>query len=1187
MGESDTKYRESQGVPPTGETRTASIEIPSSLATAKATEILRDPSWATVRAVGRADFFPHTHSPTGRLLAEPLPRHAGFGYLHGGELSKLIPMHLARSLPISLALPVIPLLPLVSSITACAQKADAVHDPPELILNEVMAINDQTLADPSGEFDDWVEILNRTDRELDLAGWYLSDEPEDPTRWRIPPDPGNPAATRVPAGDHALFWLDGDDEQGSRHASFRLDGGGETLLLTRPDGETEADRISLPPQHPDVAYGRATPDAADLRFLLRPTPGEPNDPTGIRILEGIEPSRGPGAFTEPFALSLATATEGGVIKFTTDGREPGLFAGHPFTEPLAVEETVSLRAAVFIGSQRVSPTMTLSYLALGPDLAGFTSNLPLVLIDARGHDFSRDTSLNATFDPSPVTSLFLQPGETGRAVLTDSPNHLGNAGLNVRGASSRAWPKQQYKLELWDDRGEDRAAPILGMPADADWILAAPYFDRSLMRNHLTFRWWEALGYASPRTRFVELFLDMDGDRKFTLADYRGIYVLTEKIKRGSDRLDLPPLEPTSPTAAAPPDLDEPFTGSYALEATNVNQHWISSRGIRLKHLEPREAELSAEAKTWIRQHFNAVETAVLTDNFTDPEAGYRQILDVPSHIDYDIMRELTRNIDGASTFFSFHPDGKIHMGPLWDYNQSFGLTSLFEPNPGWETHGWNVEYMTRGAHWMKWWGHLENHTDYQQAWEDRWVELRETQFRDDHLLGDVEAVADLLEESQVRNFERWDILGKAVWITGGGTRADPGEAERDSFAKEVSFLSDWLRARLVWIDGQVPAPPSFSPVQGSVPADTPLMIDEGSGFKRFSGTIYYTLDGTDPRAADGGLHAGAMKADGQPILLEDHVEVAARMRSIFGKWSTLRRASFLVGTAPPEPGNLTLSEIHYNPAGDDALEFIELANHGETPIDLSGLQLLEAVTFTFGQRALPPGEAVLVVEDLEAFLKQTGVNPGLVAGQWRGALNNGGETLSIQHADGRPLLSLTFDDRDGWPEAADGLGPSLELVDLKAGQLDDPASWRASAQTGGSPGRLAFSPDQGLTYTDWSAQFFEDPQAAAATADPDGDDQVNLVEFALGTDPSDAASHFRLRPLRVRTERGWQLELWQDRPAESKPAVTITAELSPDLSNWRRVPIEPVTAADGSRAFRLSEPLPETTIYARLVVEP
>ena len=403
----------------------------------------------------------------------------------------------------------------------------------EPIVNELMANNRATLADAQGEFDDWVELYNPDGSDLDLRGYFVSDDADDVSKWVISGD----SALVVPAGGYLVLWLDNDEEDGADHLPFRLAAEGDAFILTAPDGVTVIEQIQLPIQHPDISYGRSQDHGGQFRYLINPTPGALNDPLGVALLEGITLSRDQGTFVDAFNLALATTSEGAAIRYTLDGSVPTAVTGQVYASPLTIDETTCVRAGLFLGTAQISPVETHLFLALDESLAAFDSNLPIVLIDSQGYDFSNDSDARTDYPAQPVCAGFFEIGAGGRAAVSAPAQFIGRAGMNVRGASSKGWPKKQFKFETWDEEDGDRDVALLGMPSDSDWILHAPYFDKSLMRNDFVYHWWARLGYYSPRTRFVEVFLNPNPTQAFNMDHYRGVYVLTEKIKRSGDRI--------------------------------------------------------------------------------------------------------------------------------------------------------------------------------------------------------------------------------------------------------------------------------------------------------------------------------------------------------------------------------------------------------------------------------------------------------------------------------------------------------------------------------------------------------------------------------------------------------------------------------------------------------------------------
>ena len=191
-----------------------------------------------------------------------------------------------------------------------------------------------------------------------------------------------------------------------------------------------------------------------------------------------------------------------------------------------------------------------------------------------------------------------------------------------------------------------------------------------------------------------------------------------------------------------------------------------------------------------------------------------------------------------------------------------------------------------------------------------------------------------------------------------------------------------------------------------------------------------------------------------------------ARFMDVTGRWGHWSApVSFVAG--PPDDvqslvAGLRITEVMYHPlptpgdpTDESEYEFVELANVGQTTLPLSGVRLsggVEADLSVGPLATLSPGDRVVVVRNQAAFEARYGGWGAVVAGEWSGKLDNAGEELELLLGDDVTIQAWSYDDEDGWPERADGLGSSLEVVDL-SGDWDDPSNWRASAEVHGSPG--------------------------------------------------------------------------------------------------------------------------------------
>jgi len=423
-----------------------------------------------------------------------------------------------------------------------------------------------------------------------------------------------------------------------------------------------------------------------------------------------------------------------------------------------------------------------------------SSNLPIIVINTSGQLIVDEPKITAS-----MGIIDNDPGMRNK-VTDPFNNYDGKIGIEVRGSSSQSFPKKQYGLELRNNLGEGINAPLLGMPAEEDWVLFAPYNDKSLMRDALAYKLGRDLGWYAPRTRFCEVVLN---------GSYQGIYVLVEKIKRDKNRVDVNKI---SPDEISGDDL----TGGYIIkidkESGSGNGGWTSTflppnrsstQTIFFQYDHPKAADIAAQQKNYIRSFMANFEGNLSGTNFNNPVTGYSRYIDVSSFIDFYIANEVGKNVDGyrLSTYLYKQKDsdgGKLHMGPIWDFNLGFGNADYCtKGNPeGWVT---NFNTICPQDFWLIpfWWNRLNQDGVYRSKMAARWAELRADKFQTNRITEYIDSVYMVLNaESQQRNFQRWPVLGQYVW---------PNYFVGSSFLEEVNWLKSWVTNRLNWMDANMP----------------------------------------------------------------------------------------------------------------------------------------------------------------------------------------------------------------------------------------------------------------------------------------------------------------------------------------------------------------------------------------------
>lgn len=348
------------------------------------------------------------------------------------------------------------------------------------------------------------------------------------------------------------------------------------------------------------------------------------------------------------------------------------------------------------------------------------------------------------------------------------PGYTGAVKVGISGGSALAWPKRSYAFVLDSPAAGARESPLLGMPEGGDWVLHAPYSDKTLMRNALAYGTSRAIGRYAPRTRFVELFLN---------ERYRGVYLLAERPELGVTRVP----------------------GDALVEITSLLQSGGESEAFRtpiggrpVVWQDPERDDLEDDEAAEIEALVGRAERALYSPPLGDPGDGWRRYLDEESAVDVVLLNELFKNQEGfeSSTYLARRDDGRLYLGPVWDFDVGMGNSNL---GPSRGVTGWVLER-------RDWAERLYRDPGFASAVAQRWSELRAEGLRG-RLLSTVDRNRALLRGEAERNFRRWPVLGEYVWPN----PRDPRTGEvRQTYQGEVDHLRSWLSRRVAWIDENV-----------------------------------------------------------------------------------------------------------------------------------------------------------------------------------------------------------------------------------------------------------------------------------------------------------------------------------------------------------------------------------------------
>lgn len=865
----------------------------------------------------------------------------------------------------------------------------------QISINEIMASNDATVSDNNGEFDDWVEIYNAGSTSINIGGWYVSDDPANLKKFQIPNN--RSSQTTISPGGYMILWFDDDTGQGPLHINHKLSADGESVIITASNGISRIDSVKFGEQTTDISYGRETDGSGSFTFL-NPTPGSSNNNSALpEKSDTPEFSLESGFYSGQQAVGI-TAANGADIYYTTDGSVP-TSSDNEYTAPVSISSSVVLRAVAVEQGKANSEVNTNTFLFEQEHSVPTVSFVmePDSLFDYDKGMYAFGDSTEAENDYPYKGANFWQPWEYPvHLEYIDTNGDIEfemDAGASIAGNFSRAFLKKSFIINNNEEYGIDRLEYELFPENDYDEYDGFGLRASAEERARLLNEMMYEINKKWNHRNAMQAY---EWVALYINGEYWGTYNLIERKNDDfvESRYGYDDIDMIK-------DYDTVKDGEYTdyQEMLDVfNDNSLS------------EAEFYAYAKANID-----------FDSFTDHWI-YQAFT---SHGDENNLRYWRpRTPEGKWHYISYDFDWWRNLGrERSEYTSIFGRWSE-------KTVGgfWLIDRM------------LQNPT-YREIYLNRLGDLMNTSFKQDYLNNLIDSLDAAIDPEMPRDIARWsdgwyDISGP----TNFRMEYIP-ELTKDFLGEYIPYMyadfksvygNDTTRVTLA------------STSNGSIKLNS---IEPNISNGSWSGVYFQDTSVRLKAQPEPGYKlklwtVNGLSAGTQPVLTlplsSEPVEIEAEFEEI-------------------ENNQIVINEINYNPAQSfDSGDWVELYNHSESDIDLSGWTYQDEdaePVFTFPANTVIESKGYAVISsDTVAFKSR---HPGIafVKTQAVFGLQGSGDQVRIYNEEGMLIDSLRYNDKAPWPVEADGLGKTLELIDWTTDN-NVGESWAASLTDGGTPGR-------------------------------------------------------------------------------------------------------------------------------------
>ncbi|MCF7848808.1 MAG: lamin tail domain-containing protein [Kiritimatiellales bacterium] len=882
--------------------------------------------------------------------------------------------------------------------------------------------------DPDSGFLDWIELKNEGTQPVSLVGWRLTDDAGWLDKWVFPD-------VTLPAGGQLVVACSEVDIRDTTahmlHTGFNLSRNGEYLGLYNASGTMVSEIApTYPEQHPLFTYGWDE-TTGSYRYFHLPTPGEDNAGDTFAVLpQPPEIEMDSGFYDGSIEVAITTSLAGASVYTTTNGSAPTAAIGTLYDGPLTISANTALRAATVSADGVASDPATRNYLMNAPEAL---KSLPaLCMVGDEEQTF---------FHPHGITAIVggvytntdknrwmpVTPDDYHSPVMHGRPYER-RVCVDVVKAGTNIWTQLDCGVRIVASSFSRSKLKFLPADMEGTWygdttknkaqfnlFVRGIYGDDEFENRLIPESPLEALPQVRVRSGkndwknpFIRdeimrrLYSDMG--HVCSVGSLVGLWV------NGTYRCFYNPCE-----RYGEPFYQARFNSSLEWDALSHDATYVSRYNAN-----------EGDDVAWLAMYdFIAANDMSVYSNYV----AVSQMVDVENFTDYLLVNiyggtkdwgnnnwhaSRERSINGR---FRYHVwDAESALLTL-DYNQF--TNRLAQANP--------MGKLYRA---------LAASPDYAVFMQDRIAEhfFNGGALEDAAILAKCNGLADELDP--MMQYVHGIVVNRTKiinWIN--GRRAIVLQQLRDA-----GFWHDLSR-------------PIISPDGEGFRGQIEVSIANTNG----GGVVYYTLDGSDPRAPGGAAQGVAYAA---PMELTHSCQLKARV-FVNGIWGPLAEAIF-----PREDPEVLLTEVHYHPVvpsggspyDSDDFEFVELYNSGTNTLNLDEYSLDGGIEFDFdADTMLGPDEYLVVAHDLAAFTSRYDTNGMHLVGEYSGKLSDGGENIRLEFF-GEKLFDITYNDGRGWPKAADGAGPSLvpasdSICDQGFDILDHPFNWRASTYIHGSPG--------------------------------------------------------------------------------------------------------------------------------------